>query len=74
MILSMVSNCRRVRSDGSMTCKVINLESEIVAFLQTTSNFCVCFPIATTDLEFCPTCGGHIRRMITSANFVLKGE
>ena len=25
-------------------------------------------------LEFCPMCGGHIRRMVTSANFVLKGE
>ena len=25
-------------------------------------------------LEFCPECGGHIRRQITSANFVLKGE
>ena len=25
-------------------------------------------------LEFCPECGGHIRRQITSANFVLRGD
>jgi len=30
--------------------------------------------ILDLPLEFCPECGGQIRRQITAANFVLKGD